>query len=401
MRDERALALELDRALAGEDAGAEALELAALLVAAAEPARFEVSGDELERALAGTRPARRRAPRPRIALVLAAALAAAAVAFALLRPAGLDVQARAARALDHTFYVVERVVPARRGLFVPTASIGYLDPARGLGHWRVSAGGQLVAETAVDGARVTRYDASSNTITIAESCRAFASGCSEVLDPIDLYRRTVDGPGSRADKTSTGWRLTIRGGGAAGVEQVVTIDGKTYLPTRIDWRDRGKTVSIVRIVTLMRAPADEDYTLAPHPGARVRHLTAGGLPVRKLSERPTRAPRGALWLGRSYEGIAARTTRVHYNAGDAVRIAYGPIAVWNYDRFVPPGVSEGAIGAVKTIELTGGGVARIFFGSGGALVAEIQARGGTAAIVSTVEGKEDVLRALDRLRPVR
>src|SRR5438094_923202 len=83
--------------------------------------------------------------------------------------------------------------------------------------------GQLVAETAVDGARVTRYDASSNTITIAESCRAFASGCSEVLDPIDLYRRTVDGPGSRADKTSTGWRLTIRGGGAAGVEQVVTI----------------------------------------------------------------------------------------------------------------------------------------------------------------------------------
>src|SRR3989442_14703229 len=138
MRDERALALELDRALAGEDAGAEARELAALLVAAAEPARFDVSDDELERALAGARPARRRAQRPRIALVLAAALAAAAIAFALLRPAGLDVQARAAQALDHTFYVVERVVPARRGLFVPTASTGYLDPARQLGHRRVS-----------------------------------------------------------------------------------------------------------------------------------------------------------------------------------------------------------------------------------------------------------------------
>jgi predicted Zn-dependent peptidase len=47
---DRALALELDRALAGEDAGDEARELAALLVAAAEPARFTVADDELERA---------------------------------------------------------------------------------------------------------------------------------------------------------------------------------------------------------------------------------------------------------------------------------------------------------------------------------------------------------------
>jgi ribose/xylose/arabinose/galactoside ABC-type transport system permease subunit len=75
MRDDRALALELDRALAGEDAGAEARELATLLTLAAEPARFEVAGDELERALARTRPAPRRAhPRPRLVLAFAVAL---------------------------------------------------------------------------------------------------------------------------------------------------------------------------------------------------------------------------------------------------------------------------------------------------------------------------------------
>ena len=176
MRDDRALALELDRALAGEDAGAEARELAALLVAATEPARFEVDEPQIDAALGLARPgAPARRPRLRIAVALAVALAAAVAAFLTVHAPGTDVQARAARALDHVFFVIEDIRPARRGLFAPTTSSGYVDPARGLGRWRVTSGGNLVTETAVDGSRVTRYDAASNTLTIAESCRGSAS----------------------------------------------------------------------------------------------------------------------------------------------------------------------------------------------------------------------------------
>src|SRR5205085_10536272 len=76
VRDDRALALELDLALAGEDAGAEARELARLLVVATEPARFEVEEPEVERALARVRaPGARRAP-VRVAVALAVALGA-------------------------------------------------------------------------------------------------------------------------------------------------------------------------------------------------------------------------------------------------------------------------------------------------------------------------------------
>jgi hypothetical protein len=399
--EDRALARELDRALAGEDAGAEARELARLLVAAAEPARFEVEPAQTERALAAVTAPRRRSPRPRIALALAAAVVLAAIAVATLRTPGIDVQARAARALDHTFYVVETARPAKRGLFVPTVTAGTIAPARGLGHWTVSAGGELVAETAIDGSRVTRFDAASNTITIAESCAAFANGCSEVLDPIDLYRRTLASGSSRAEKVPGGWRLTVHGANA-GVEQVVTIDGKTYLPRRIDWLDHGRLVSRVRISTLFEVGASEEgFALEPHPGARVRHLTAQGTPIRMLSERRIAPPHGALWLGPTHNGYRARALSVRFNAGTAVRIDYGPLTVWNYDRFVPPDVSAGTVGGSKTIEVPGVGVARIFFSPAGALVAEVEKRRGTAAIVSPVAGKVDIVQAVQELHRVR
>ena len=56
---ERSLAVELDRALAGAPAGHEARELAALLVAAAEPSAFDVTGFEVDAGLARATPAGR------------------------------------------------------------------------------------------------------------------------------------------------------------------------------------------------------------------------------------------------------------------------------------------------------------------------------------------------------
>jgi len=393
-----ALALELDRALAGEDAADEARELAALLVAAVEPARFEVPQAEVEAALARAQPPRR-APvrrRPRLAVAFAAALALAAAAALILRTPTEDVEAKAAAALDRTYFVVEDVRPARPGLFRPTVVAGTVDPRRALGHWTASSGGDVLTETRVEGDRVTRWDAASNTLTVAESCRAFASGCADILDPVELYRRTLGSGTGELRKVGGDWEITLDG---AHVQQVVTVDGTTYLPTRIEWRDDGRPVSVVRIVTLDRhARADPGaFALKPHPGARVRHVDAAGKTVRVESARAVNVPRGALWLGPTWHGYPARAEQVRFNAGSALRIRYGPTSVWNYDEVVPPAVAAARAGFAKTATLPRGIVVRIYFTSEGAIVSDVELQRRRAAIVTAAGGKEDVLRGAEAL----
>jgi hypothetical protein len=398
MRDDRALAFELDRALAGEDAGAEARELAALLVAAAEPARFEITDDEVERALALARPQPRVrvVARPRIAIAFAVALVLAAAAARVLRTPGNDVEARAAGAIDHTFFVVEEIRPAQPGLFPPTTSSGFIDAKAGRGHWRVASGGAVVSETVVDGARVERYDAADNTLTVAPSCRAFASGCADVLDPLELYRRALESGSAKVEKIGDDWRLTLRG--VSDVEQIVTVDGTTYLPKLIEWREDGRPVSTVRIVVLEREarPTTDEFELDEHPGARVRQLTADGAAVRVLSERPAAVPSGAYWLGPEFQAEAARAFAVQTSGGEALRIEYGPLVVWNYDTYLPPDVVAGTTGFAKVFPLPQGGVARSYFNAGGLVVADVEIGGRRVAIVS--RGKIDMFEAARALR---
>jgi outer membrane lipoprotein-sorting protein len=395
MRDDRALALELDRALAGGDAGAEARELATLLTLAAEPARFEVPEDELERALARTRPAPRRAPRPRLVLAFAIALVLATAAALVLRTPANDVEAKAAGAIDHAFFVVEEIRPAKAGLFPPTTSSGYVDSRGGRAHWRVTSGGDLVSETVVDDGRVKRYDAADDTLTVASSCSAFASGCADVLNPLDLYRRALGNGTTKVEKDGDDWRLTLRG--AADVEQIVTVDGKTYLPTSIEWREHGRPVSTVEFIMLEReTPAAEQFTMDEHPGAQVRQLTATGAPVRVLSERATTVPAGAYWLGPEFDGRQAIAFDVHTTGGDALRIEYGPFVVWNYDAYLPPEVVAAATGAAKVFPLPQGGVARTYFNASGLVVADVEIGGRRVAVVAP--GKTDIFRAAQALR---
>src|SRR5438046_2830336 len=115
---ERALAADLERALAGAPAGDEARELAALLVAAAEPCAFAVESAEVEAPLAGAEPARPRRRVGRLQRVAVAAAVVAAVAVAALffpHAPGQGVQARAAVAASATYFVDADVVPARPG----------------------------------------------------------------------------------------------------------------------------------------------------------------------------------------------------------------------------------------------------------------------------------------------
>jgi len=390
--DEHVLALDLDRALAGEDAGDEARELAALLLAAAEPARFDVTDAELERALRAVRPQRRTRRRLLPALALVGAAAAVAVAAWIARTPGSEVQARAAHALDATFFVVEQV---RSPLFAATDVSGYVDGRTGRAHVRVSGSRGLVSETVVAAnGSVQRWLAASNTTTAAPSCDALPGGCAEALDPLALYLRTLRHAHVRT--LAGAYVLTVRSGK---VEQLVTVDRRTYLPRRIEWREAGRRISETRFTVLdrQRGPVGPDaWAMSEHPGAHVVQLTSKGERVRVLAVTRGSLPRGARWLGPRYEGRPARVAAVRLTGGNAVRISYGPLVVWNYDTVVPPAVVELRGPAVKTFQIPGG-IVHASFAADGGVVADATFRDGNVAVVSRSGDKEDAVRAVQRL----
>jgi hypothetical protein len=393
--DERVLALELDRALAGEEAGEEARELAALLVAAAEPAREPVTDEELERALRAARPTPVRARGPRWpAVALAVAVVTAAIVAWALRTPGTDVQAKAADALDGTFFVVEQV----RSPFLPPADVsGFVDGGNGRAHVRVSrTPGGVAADTVVhpDGS-VERWIAASNTTTLAPSCEVLPGGCAEALDPLALYLRTIDRAHVR--RTGDAYELTIR---SQRVEQIVTVDARTYVPWRIEWRQGGRIVSVTRFSALerQRAPVDPSvWPLTDHEDARVVQLTAKGERVRVLSVRPARLPHGARWLGPSHAGNRARVALVRLTGGGtALRITYGPLVVWNYRNVVPPAVLQRRGGVAKVFPIPGG-IVHASFAANGGVVADASFADGNAAVVSNVGEKIDTIRLVQHL----
>ena len=402
MADELTLAAELDRALAGEPAGSEARELASLLVAASEPARFEVADAELERALTRTaRPRPKVHPHPRLlpGLALAGAAAAAALFAWQLRTPGVDVQAKAARAVDATFFVVEEVRPARPGTFPPTTISGYVDGRTGRVHARISLSTGSTAETVVqaDGT-VERWLSASNTVTLAPSCRELAAACADLLDPFALYVRAVEGAGVTTRHDGSTYRVTLRRGR---VEETAVIDDKTFLPRRIEWRQDGRLYSTTRFAALERQPSPvsaDAWLLSPHPGARVVQLTERGRRVRVLSVVPGTVKPGEFWLGPSYEGRRAHVDTVELTGGSARRISYGPVVVWDYRDVAPPAVAQNRALPAKVFAIPGGGVVHAYFGESRTVVAEASFGDQNAAVVSVGGEKDVAVRAVQQLR---
>ena len=395
------LAVELDRALTGESASSEARRLASLLVAAAEPARFEVADAELEQAL--TRSVRPNMRRRRPGLVTGIALAAAAVAAALvawqLRTPGTDVQAQAARAVDATFFVVEEVRPAARGAFPPTTISGYVDGRTGRVHARISSTSGVTAETVVNAnGTVERWVSSSNTVTVAPSCRELEAACADLLDPFALYVRAVENADVTTRHDGGTYRVTLR---RSHVEETAVIDATTFLPRRIEWRQNGRLYSVTRFAALERqaSPVSRDaWELSPHPGAQVVQLNARGQRVRVLSVVPGTVRRGDLWLGPSYEGRAARVDAVRLTGGSATRISYGRLVVWDYRDVAPPAVAQNRVLPAKVFAIPGGGVVHAYFGESATFVAEAEFGDRNVAVVSTGDDKEAAVRAVQQLR---
>jgi hypothetical protein len=398
---DRALAQELVRALDGEAAGDEARALAALLAAAAEPARFELDARDVDAALARARKPRREL-RPHIIRIgfAAAVVPAVAVLAFLPRTPGGDVQARAAQAVNASFYIDVRIRALRPLLFPATEVNGYVDGRTGRAHVRIySADGSTIAETVVnrDGS-VERWLSRSNTTTLAPGCTALPGGCSETFDPLGIYVRALETEGVRVERVQGGYRLHVPAGQ---VEQVVLVDAKRYLPRRIEWRRGRLPLAEIRITALERQvpqPA-EAWAMSPLEDARVVQLTRAGSRVRVLGERSARPRPGLRWLGPSYGGVRARVVDVELTGGRATRIDYGPLAVWNYRGVIPPAVIRARGFAVKIFPLPSGAIVHVYYAGGSLEVAEVSYPGGlNAAVMSARSTNVDVVRAVQLLR---
>ena len=354
----------------------EARELAALLVAAAEPARFDVSRRR------GRACARLGAPASgghggaacRL-LVAAAAVVVVGAAFVFLRTPGDDVQARALAAVQPTFFVVEEIRPAQPALPSKRGLRLRRRDARPRAHAdlvarRTCRRGRTPRETGASRAGSPRATRS----LLATSCDRLPGGCAEALDPLTLYTRTLadDGVTSRAGRR----RLPVddprcaarrdRRRGCAFVspaqDRVAPTAGGSSRRTRF-----------LALEPQREAPDADTWRLDEHPRAVVRQYGRAGRPVRVLAVRPGSLGANDRWLGRAYGSVPARVTTVELTDGRATRIDYGPLTVWNFGTIVPPPVLQGRNAPAKVFPIRGG-VAHVYYGAGSTVVAEASAR---------------------------
>jgi hypothetical protein len=429
LREERALAAQLDRVLDGREQGQGELgALALVLERAAAPARFEVAADEVERALVSTRHRLRKPAhiRPVLAgLALAGALAAGVLALVLTRGSALHVEEPALAALGgptSVLRIVERIEPTRAGAFPVSVRVGWIDAGGKRLRWNDYVQGRRVAETLLEETRVSRFLVRENVVLVGTSCRAFASGCAEFVDPIELYRRALQRGSARTSRTTFSshsayvLRLPVQAlPDAVRIEQRVTIDAHTYLPLLIEWVERRpgeepRSFSRIVVKRVREVPAEaaRGAFQLDAPGARVIQRVAPGRNLRKLSERAlpraeARVVRPRLqWLGADYLGQPATSiTRVRWNAGAAYRIRYlDRITVWNYGQLVPPEIASSRYVPAKVLVLPGGRVARFYQATNGRVVLELEGAGRSVALIAPEFGKESLFDALQSLQPV-
>jgi hypothetical protein len=386
----------------------EAAELAALLVRAAEPARFDVPADEVERALARVRPLRRPRQLPRVA-VATAALAVLVLALVLFLPSRQQsVQARALAAFggdDTVLHIRESIFTRIAGVTESDRDV-WLDPSRGRARWTQTVGGAIVADTFVGPGRFVRFLQLSGTRVVGTSCRSFAAGCAELIDPVTRYRAELGRAHVRAVRTTfagrSTYRLTLPLQGR--IDQVVIVDAQTFLPRLIEWREllpSGRrfavtTIEIEVVERTARADVPAGTFAAPPIGRVVRVVPAG----RKLGERKLTVeqatPSHPYWFGR--RGLTAIVER-RYEHGRVIVVRYGGRELWSYGHAVPPELLAPRLGEVKGFVAEG--VPITLFGLGVRLVVVRESGKRSLAVVEPAATKEAIVRDLLRARPLR
>jgi hypothetical protein len=430
---DRVVARHLARALDGEPTGIEEADaLAILLRDAAAGARFEVTGEETERALrriargAGAGPTRRPL---RWRLPAAAVIAAATIGFFALpgsHAPGVDVGGQALAAINNPGPVqvtVMRVSQPDGGDQVVRTD--WVDLATGRIRVQVEVNGRVVSEMLrePDG-RVVSYQEGASRALLAPSCRSIAGGCSELVDPIDFYRTALSNAGAgTVQKVAMNGRSEYRfvlpvqrgGPGVTAVAQVVTVDSSTFLPRRIVWQEHPAgggavhTVAVLDIVSITDVSQTDQvgaFSLGIPAGTRLMQLDGTGAELGPPTERSITLAQArqrfphAHWLGKRFNGNPLTSVReLRWPSGSALRLRYGPLTLWSFDRVIPPDLLEGRVVPIKLLSQSGV-TERFYRTASGRLAAERDLRSGSLAAVAPSFGKIDLFEALARARPL-
>jgi len=270
---------------------------------------------------------------------------------------------------------------------------------------------------------ITRYDPATRSAILTSSCRGLATGCATAVDPIAVYRQALLRVAAASARTVTFrgrsayrfWLPVTRLADATRIAQVVTLDARTLLPERIEWRavgasGRTRTIAVIDVgaVTVLGrdlAPADA-FTLPLPRGTAITQLAPSGRPVRlvsvsRLTVAQARALRPALlWLGGRDRGFPLTAiTLYRYDGGVAVLMRYGPLRVWNYGPVIPPPLVGDLTVPVKQFPL-GARTARLYATTGGVFAVETDRAGGTVAILAPARRSGAAVSAIARLRPM-
>ena len=421
------VAEQLARALAGEPTGVdEADHLARLLREAVVPARFVVTPDETERALARLPRSRARRLRP-LGLIAAAGIAIAITAALVVglpesRTPGVDVEAQALAAIRDTRPIVEIVMRVQRPGSGERVIRTQWSGTDGRTRVRERLDGSVIEDILREpGGRVVSYQASSRRVVVAPSCHSLAGVCSELIDPISFYRdRLASGHVSRLTTIRFGGRPAFRftlaaqslGAGTTRIEQVVIIDAATYLPRRIVWREirSGRSnldavFDVTSIVPLAEDP-QQAFTVPAPPGTPVVQVNESGVDLGRpavasltLAEAGAEFP-DALWVGRRYHGLRlTRVDAVHWRSGAALRLDYGPLTVWNFNRVIPPLLLDSRTLPAKPFPSNG--VTARFYVAGHHLVAERDLPQNSVAVIAPELSKLQMFDVISAVRPLK
>lgn len=428
---DRVVAYHLARALDGEQTGVEEADsLALLLRDAAGAARFEVPVEETERALGRIVPPGRALKRPgRRPLLVAAVIAAATLIgfFALpeSHAPGVDVSGRALAAINTLGPVQQTVMRvSRAGGGDQVVRTDWVDLNSGRIRVRIQVNGGLISDLLQEpDGRVVSYQEGAGRAVLAASCHAIAGGCSELVDPVAFYRTALAKSGAgEVQKTTLGGRPAYRftlpvqhgGPGVTGVKQVVTVDATTFRPRRIVWQERAvggtaQTVAVLDIVSIADIPQTDQvgaFTLDIPAGVQLVQLDESGAQVGAptvqgitLAQARQRFPH-AYWLGPQFHGHPLSSVQeLRWPSGTALRLRYGPLTLWSFDRVIPPDLLEGRVLPVKI--LSQAGVTERFYSTvSGRLAAERDLPSGSLAAVAPSLEKLDLFDALARARPL-
>ena len=396
---------ELARAGASPD---EAARLAALLERAAEPARLDVPPHEVEAMLGRVRPARRGFRVPRLALGAAAAVAALLAVVLLVPRQQEDVQARALSALggaDSVLHLQLEIFSALPGTGGTTRREVWYDASRRRVRWtNFSDSGDPFSDTLVEPGRFERVLRGPRTRIVGTSCRAFAAGCAELIDPVTRYRESLARVDTRFVPMSfdgrRAYRLQLPLQGR--IDQIVIVDRQTLLPRSIRWRERqdGGGVFVVATIELTdaelleRDDARRAFEL-PRRGKTVRVEPAGAKATERalpLEQARSRAP---YWLGR--EGLTS-FRELRYARGNVTVANYGTTDVWTFRDVLPPELLASRLSETKTLVLHGRPAT--FFSDGIRLSVVIEGAP-SVAITAPQATKEDVIGLAERLQRLR